>query len=314
METKANNIIIGLFAVATIIGFFFFVMWMGQLQMAKEFTTYDVYFRGSVSGLSVASDVRYNGIQVGDVKGIYLDDKDPNLVLVRLEVAAGTPVKTDTIAQMAFLGVTGVSFIELTGGSAGGVALVPKTGQNYAVIESQRSVIQEVMESAPNIVAQSNMLLLQAAKLLSDDNLDRVSNVMKDLETVVGAIAERDDEIGEMIAHASATSQKLDAMAGDVASLARNTNALMEGDLPEMVSEILAAATAIDDFATDANELLDANKASISQFSSQGLGELNALLAEARITMATLERLAAQIEEDPTILLGQEKYPEYNAN
>lgn len=314
METKANNVIIGLFAVATIIGFFFFVMWMGQLQMAKEFTTYDVYFRGSVSGLSVASDVRYNGIQVGDVQGIYLDDEDPNLVRVRLEVAAGTPVKADTIAQMAFLGVTGVSFIELTGGSVDGIALVPKSGEIYAVIQSQRSVIQEVMESAPNIVAQSNMLLVQGAKLLSDENLSRVSTVMKDLETVIGAIADRDEEIGEMITHAAATSQKLDAMAEDIASLARNTNVMMEGDLPEMVSEILAAATAIDDFATDANELLDANKASITQFSSQGLGELNALLAEARVTMATLERLAAEIEDDPTVLLGQEKYPEYNAN
>ena len=117
-----------------------------------------------------------------------------------------------------------------------------------------------------------------------------------------------------MITHAAATSQKLDAMAADVAALARNTNAMMEGDLPEMVSEILAAATAIDNFATDANELLDANKASITQFSSQGLGDLNALLAEARVTMATLERLAAEIEEDPTVLLGQEKYPEYDAN
>lgn len=298
METKANTIIIGSFAIATIVGAFLFVIWLGQIQLSREFTTYDVYFEGSVSGLSVASDVRYNGIAVGDVKGIFLDDKDPNLVLVRLEVEASTPIKVDTIAQMAFLGVTGVSFIELTGGSADSIALVPKPGEYFAVIKSQRSAIQELMETAPNIIAQSNMLLLQGAKLLSDENVTRVSDIMRDLQIIVGAISERDKEIGDLIAHSAATSEKIDAMAGD---------------LPEMAAEILAAAEAIDTFATGANKLLDDNSASITQFSTQGLGELNTLLSEARQTIATLERLAAEIEEDPTVLLGQEKYPEYEA-
>lgn len=299
METRANTIIIGIFAIGMIIAAFVFVIWLGQIQLSREFTTYEVHFRGSVSGLSVASDVRYNGIKVGDVKGIYLDDKDPNLVLVLLEVEATTPVKTDTIAQMAFLGVTGVSFIELTGGSVDGIALLPKKGSNYAVIQSRRSPIQELVESAPNIVAQSNMLLLQGAKLLSDDNIARFTTVLSDLQIVVSAIAKRDGEIGELIAHAASTSEKLDAMADD---------------FPAMASEIIAAAQSIDTFATAANALLDENRASITQFSTQGLGELNSLLAEARLTIATLERLAAEIEEDPTVLLGQEKYPEYNAN
>lgn len=298
METKANTIIIGSFAIATIIGAFMFVMWLGQIQLSREFSTYEVYFQGSVSGLSVASDVRYNGIKVGSVKGIYLDDDDPNVVRVQLEIEAGAPVKVDTIAQMAFLGVTGVSFIELTGGSADSIALVPKPGKYYAVIQSQRSSIQELMETAPNIIAQSNMLLLQGAKLLSDENVTRFSDILGDLERVMSAIAERDGEIGDLIAHAAATSEKIDAMASD---------------FPEMSTEILAAARSIDTFASGANALLDENKASISQFSTQGLGELNALLSEARQTVATLERLAAEIEENPTVLLGQEKYPEYEA-
>ena len=299
METKANTIIIGTFAIATIIGAFVFIVWLGQIQLSREFTTYDVYFEGSVSGLSVASDVRYNGIKVGSVKGIYLDDDDPNVVRVQLEVEAGAPVKADTIAQMAFLGVTGVSFIELTGGSADSIALVPNPGELFAVIKSQRSSIQELVESAPNIVAQSNMLLLQGAKLLSDENITRFSDVMRDLQTIVGAISEKDAEIGELIAHSAATSEKIDAMAGD---------------LPALATEVLAAAEAIEAFATGANALLDENSASITQFSTQGLGELNTLLSEARQTIATLERLAAEIEDDPTVLLGQEKYPEYEAN
>jgi phospholipid/cholesterol/gamma-HCH transport system substrate-binding protein len=314
METKANHIVIGAFAIATILMTFLFVLWIGQIQLSREFTTYDLYFKGSVSGLSVASDVRYNGISVGDVKGIYLDVDDPNLVRVQIEVDAQAPVKIDTIAQMAFLGVTGVSFIELTGGTAQSEALLPKDGELHAVIEVKRSAIQELLETAPDIVAQSNLLLLQGAKLLSDENIERVSNTLRDLEIVVTAISKRDEEIGELIAHASATSGHLENMSGEIEELVSNTNAMMKGDVPLMLAEIISAAEGVDRLAVEANALLEDNKASISQFSSEGLGELSALLAEARLTIATMERLASEIEEDPTVLLGQAKYPEYEAN
>ena len=313
METKASHILIGAFAILTILATFLFVIWIGQIQISREYTTYDMYFEGSVSGLSVASDVRYNGISVGDVKAIHQDKDDPNLVLVRIEVEAETPVKEDTVATMAFLGVTGVSFIELTGGTKDSKDLLPKGDQPFGVITVQRSAIQELMETAPNIVAQSNMLLLQGSKLLSDENIENVSNTIRELETVVEAISSRDEEISRMIASAAETSAQLERMTADIESLVASTNDMMDEEVPQMVEELLAAAKSVNALAGGANELLDENKESITQFSKQGLGELNTLLAEARITISTLERLAAEIEEDPTILLGQEKYPEYEA-
>lgn len=314
METKASHMLIGGFALATVLATFVFVVWIGQIQLSREFTTFDMYFKGSVSGLSVASDVRYNGISVGDVKEIHQDTDDPNLVLVRIEVDAETPVKEDTFGTMAFLGVTGVSFIELTGGSMESKPLLPKEGETYGVIQVQRSAIQELMETAPNIVAQSNLLLLQGSKLLSDENISAVSNTIKELETVMAAVAERDEEIGEMIASVATTAKQLERMSADIESLVASTNDMMGDEIPLMVEELLATAESVNSLATGADKLLEENQASITQFTTQGLGELNTLLAEARKTVSTFERLVAEIEDDPTILLGQEKYPEYEAN
>lgn len=313
METKANHIVIGAFAIVTIIAAFGFVVWIGQIQLSREYSTYDMYFEGSVSGLSVASDVRYNGISVGTVKAIHQDKDDPNLVLVRVEVEANTPIKEDTVATMAFLGVTGVSFIELTGGTKDSKDLLPRDGAPYGVITVQRSAIQELMETAPNIVAQSNLLLLQGEKLLSDDNIERISRTIEDLNTISSTFAQRERDISELIANASQVSADLSAMTADVRKMVNGTNQMMEGDVPEMIAQITSAAGSINTLASDANSLLDENRASITQFSSQGLNELNTLLAEARQTVETLERLAASIEEDPTVLLGQEQYPEYDA-
>ena len=54
-----------------------------------------------VSGLSKGSSVQYNGIKVGDVIELRLDDKDPRRVLARIRLAANTPVKVDTSVNPA---------------------------------------------------------------------------------------------------------------------------------------------------------------------------------------------------------------------
>jgi len=184
----------------------------------------------------------------------------------------------------------------------------------YGVVQVQRSAIQELMETAPNIVAQSNMLLLQGSKLLSDENINSVSNTIKELETVIAAVAERDQEIGEMIASTANTAKQLERMSADIEKLVASTTGMMDDEIPQMVEELLATAQSVNSLATGADKLLAENQASITQFTTQGLGELNTLLAEARQTVSTIERLVAEIEDDPTILLGQEKYPEYEAN
>ena len=107
MEIRANYVLIGLFTLLGVLAGLGFFVWLAKLQIDRQYERYDVLF-SSVSGLSTAAEVRFNGINVGQVTDIQLYDEDPSKVRVRIEVAAATPVKPDTRAQLESQGVTGV--------------------------------------------------------------------------------------------------------------------------------------------------------------------------------------------------------------
>ena len=96
--------------------------------MNRQFNYYDVIFE-NVSGLSRASDVRFNGLSVGQVVSIGLSERHVGMVSARIEVNAGTPINEDTSAQLASQGVTGVSFVSLTSGRDDAAPLKGEEGQ-----------------------------------------------------------------------------------------------------------------------------------------------------------------------------------------
>src|SRR5476649_967626 len=100
METKANYVLIGAFTLAVIVGAFMFVLWFSGASNTAEHKTYRIVFTGSVSGLSRGSTVLFNGLNVGAVTTIGILAKDPSKVAAFIDIAGGTPIKTDTKARL----------------------------------------------------------------------------------------------------------------------------------------------------------------------------------------------------------------------
>jgi phospholipid/cholesterol/gamma-HCH transport system substrate-binding protein len=55
-----------------------FVFWYTGQQDKRTYLRYEIYFEGSVSGLSAGSPVRYLGVDVGKVVRIALDPQQRN--------------------------------------------------------------------------------------------------------------------------------------------------------------------------------------------------------------------------------------------
>ena len=98
METKASHLVIGTFVLLVVAGIFGFVVWLAKLQIDREFAEYHIFFDGAVSGLSVGSDVLFDGIQVGSVQDIRIDPDTLGRVRVHVEVDANTPIRADSVA------------------------------------------------------------------------------------------------------------------------------------------------------------------------------------------------------------------------
>lgn len=181
METRANYILIGVFTLLSILGTLAFFIWLASVQVNQQYQTYGVLF-DDVSGLDASGDVSFNGISVGRVIGLRIAEEDPSKVFTTIEIEASTPIRSDTVAQLQSQGVTGVSYISLSGGTPGSVALVPNE-EGVLMIPSRRSTVQALVEDAPDLLAEATKLLEQFQSLTSPENQTHVTNILRNLDS-----------------------------------------------------------------------------------------------------------------------------------
>jgi phospholipid/cholesterol/gamma-HCH transport system substrate-binding protein len=318
METKANHVFIGVLTLAMSVTIAFFIMWKTKGAFDVEYERYDIVFDGSVSGLSEASIVQFNGIKVGNVRRITWDTDDPNQIRVHVRLRGDTPIKEDTVAEMAMQGVTGVTIVELSGGSVSSPDLSRKAGQEFPIIKSQPSALQELFETAPDMISQANLLLLQFHKLTSDENIGAISQSLKDIQQLTSTLADSDEAIATMLKDVSVitgelaeTSKKINGITNDIQQVTSSANKMMAGDAPEMIVQIRDAADSIGRLADNTNSMIDENRSSISKFTNQGLADIDGFISETRVLVVTLERLAQKLESDPSILVSGSQVPEH---
>src|SRR3712207_8942442 len=95
METHARYARIGRFTVAGGAGAFLFVYWLRGTG-GLERTVYRIRFEGPVSGLVPGSPVLFNGIRVGQVTRVSLDQDSPNRTIVFAVIDGAAPVRADS--------------------------------------------------------------------------------------------------------------------------------------------------------------------------------------------------------------------------
>ena len=119
METRAHHVLIGAFTIGVFLLALGFVLWMSKSGADRRYSEYEIVFTEAVTGLSVGGLVQYNGIKVGEVSALSLAPDDPRKVVARVRLDASAPVRQDTRAKLGLQGVTGLAFIQLSGGTPG---------------------------------------------------------------------------------------------------------------------------------------------------------------------------------------------------
>lgn len=312
METRANHVLIGLFALIVSISGVLFALWAAKYASEKSFKEYDVVFIEAVTGLSNGSVVQYNGITVGEVRKLSLDRKDPNKVIARIRVEADTPVKIDTKAKLAFVGLTGVAQIQFSGGMVSSPDLKPEEGQDVAVIVAEESAIAKLLNSTEDITTTAADVLLRLNKMLSQENVDHITQTLAHLEAVTGTLDQGRGDLRELLSNARAASQKLDST---LAKTDRVMGKLDEGliaQLPALVAKLDKSLTNIESLTRNADGLIGENRQSLTSFSNQGLTQVGPALQDLRNLIQQLNHISARLDQSPTeFVLGRGKPKEF---
>src|SRR5450631_3541954 len=113
MDRDANYVAVGAFVLLVIAMALSFVFWYTDQQDKRTYQRYEIYFQGSVSGLTAGSPVRYLGVDVGKVVRILLDPEQRKRVLVIADIDSSAPIDGRTLASLSLQGITGLLYIDL---------------------------------------------------------------------------------------------------------------------------------------------------------------------------------------------------------
>ena len=247
METRASYIAVGAFVLALLVGLLGFVVWIGKFQGRTELARYDVLFKGSVTGLQVDGTVRYRGIAVGRIIDIRIDPDNIELIRVTIEVKADTPVRKDTVASIELQGITGGTYILLTGGLQASQSLPKTTVAPYPVLASKPSALEELFQGTPELIAKANILVDRVTLLFSDQNEKAIGDILENLRTLSGSFAGGSNNVQSLLQNGAAAAEKVGRMSEEFEQLAKDLRNEFEGKGGAggpTIADVLATGTA----------------------------------------------------------------------
>ncbi len=304
METKVSYSIVGAFVLVLGAVLVAGVLWLasgGAWQ--KQYGLYLAVMDESVAGLNLNAPVKFNGVDVGKVRAIELDHVNPNRVNLLFAIERGTPVREDTIAVLKTQGLTGIAYVELSGGAAGSPPLGTLAGNEYPVIRTKPSLSARLENVLTSVLTRLDGTSNAINAILSAENQAAFRSALADIAIVARTIAARRDTIDAGITQAGRTldntaraTVQLEAV---VARIGRSADAV-----EKMGNEV--ARTSL-----SAGKAVDAVGADVKRFSTETLPELERLLGELGALSTSLRRLSEQTTRDPRgLIFGRTPVPD----
>lgn len=307
METKVNYTLVGAFVLVLGAALVAGVLWLasgGGFQ--KKYDPYLALVGESVAGLNLNAPVKYRGVDVGKVRDIRLDPKNPEQVRLIFAIERGTPIKEDTVAVLKTQGLTGIAYVELDGGSRASPVLLAVAPEEYPVIRTKPSLAARLENVLTTVLSKLDSTSDNVNKMFSAENLSAFKSMLADLSTISGTLAARKDSIDSGIAGASRTFQ----------SSAR-LSAQLEAQLGPMIERVGRSADAVQKMGDEvakasesAGKSANSVGGDIKQFTTNALPEMQRLMGELSVLASSLRRLIDETERNPRgFLFGRKPVP-----
>jgi phospholipid/cholesterol/gamma-HCH transport system substrate-binding protein len=261
METRANYVLIGTFTLAVIAAAFGFVLWFQSLHTTKARSPLRVIFEGPAAGLRNGGSVNFNGIRVGEVISVKLDN--PRRVVALAMIENNAPIRKDTQVGLEFQGLTGVAAISLKGGEEAAPP-VPLDEDGIPVLTADPNRLQDVPEAIRGTLQNINKVVA--------DNQEAVKNSLRNLEVFTQSLARNSERIDNVMA-------RVDGVMGKADSLMLGLNTLAGG--------------------RDGGELFQTVK-SIRELAEDFDKRSGALMADGRKTLGDISRAVNNFDRNPT--------------
>jgi phospholipid/cholesterol/gamma-HCH transport system substrate-binding protein len=301
MEKDANYVAVGTFVLLLLAMAVTFVFWYSETGDKRSYQRYEIYFDGSVFGLSEGGSVRYLGVAVGRVHRIELDPRAAGRVRVIADISEDTPITSDTVARLALQGVTGLLFVDLKPADPTKPQAIPPGSIAYPVIPSERSDFDVFVSSLPDAIAKASEVLNRMNAVLSDRNIQSVTASLGSIEAATEGLPATVAEARKLLAGLDATAGEIRNVASELGTVTANAGP----DLNAALGRLREAAEGLASMSMRLDKLVAANEDSVSRFAGEGLTEVQQLVRDMREASQAIDRLGRRLEEDPSRLIYQ---------
>ncbi|MBI5898198.1 MAG: MCE family protein [Rhodocyclales bacterium] len=178
MENRAHALAAGLFTIVLGIAAAIAIWWLGQSNDST--TSYLLETRRNVTGLNVQAQVRYRGIRAGKVESIEPDEKDPRVLLVKINIDSRFKLTKGSTATLGYQGVTGLAYVLIEDDGSSAEPLLSANG-DPARLAMKPTLFDTLGERAGDIVGQISAVSIRLNQLLDEKNLKNLSRTMENL-------------------------------------------------------------------------------------------------------------------------------------
>lgn len=284
----------------------------GSKLMEKRDYYYILYDNVSVNGLQVGGQVMYNGIRIGRVEDISIDQENIARVKVNISVKKDTPIKEDTEASLAIVGITGLKQIELTGGTNKAKTLPPKSRIKAGMSlfdnigDKAVSIADKVDIALANVIELTNKenqenlrLLLKDLREISAQSKQPINNALNNVDSLTFELAKTTREANKLVQrlNAIAQSEKIDHILSNSEKITKN---IAEIDTKRIEKDLLETTKNLNETVNKANILMSRIDALVQKNSPDITSSIETL----RETLENLNEFSRMISDDPSILIN----------
>jgi phospholipid/cholesterol/gamma-HCH transport system substrate-binding protein len=253
MKTRASNLMIGSTTLAVIAAAFVGFLGFQKIHGIQQRGPLRIVFEGSASGLRKGGNVNFDGVQVGEILSLKLDNPRKVVALVRLDNNA--PIRKDTVVGLEFQGLTGVAAISLIGGAAAAPP-VPLDEDGIPVLTADLSETESIRDTLHNV---DRMLVGNQAML---------KNTLLNFETYTASLASRGDAIDGIIRRAD------DAFAGFDSAMTKIDNVvpgMADGKADELFRKVKSIRELAESFNKRSGALMEEGRRSLLDISQAAI-------------------------------------------
>jgi phospholipid/cholesterol/gamma-HCH transport system substrate-binding protein len=304
MDRDSNYVAVGAFVLLVIAMAVSFVFWYTDQQEKRSYQRYEIYFPGSVSGLTAGSPVRYLGVDVGKVVRIAIDPQQRKTVQVIADIDSSAPIDDRTRASLSLQGVTGLLFIDLEQDPKADSTGTLAQGQRYPMIRSRRSDFDVLLSNLPELTTHLVEVADHFNSVFSDDNVRALKATLNNARLASEHLPDTVREVQQLVADVRRTTQEVQVTVAQLRGVITDASPDLKAAFANIrqISDNLAKTT------TRLNTFVAENEPGFSRFSKQSLPEFEQLLRESRQAARDFRDLSRSLKQNPSQLIYESTY------